>query len=107
MSKFASRVSDARKKFRPILPKPLMPTLSLATAGHFSQRTEQPPGEPTAGVSCSARGFGQTVDRAELPAQVAHVGLGIDRAAARRPLERLGRRERPAVPVQVDRKSVV
>src|SRR5579884_922316 len=90
-SNAASRSSDARKKLRPMRPKPLMPTLVFAIARMLVGGRRGLPGNRQR----------QAVDLADLVAEVTHVGLGVDPRRAGRALERLRRRELAAVAVQV------
>src|SRR5687767_114375 len=83
ISMSALRSSWARKKFRPIRPKPLIPT-------RIAIRCSLPCRFPRQSLS------GERV----LPAQIAQVRLRVE-AAARDPLDELARRELAAVPPEV------
>src|SRR3954467_13261442 len=95
MSNPASRSSAARKKFRPMRPKPLIATRVFAMPRTLTKPRGARPRRPT-----GRAGNGQAVDLAELAAEVPHVGLGVDRRRACHPLERLRRRELPAVAME-------
>src|SRR5215211_6474474 len=151
ISKSAPRSSAARKKLRPMRPKPLIATRVFAMATDSNEgavgsarglgsttsqsrrtpcrtrraRTRSPSSASAAraasstsgqagagrrsfsrrrsarGPAADSAGDGEPVDLAELRAQVAHVGLGVDLRRARDALERLERRELAAVTVQV------